>query len=254
MTTTERDAKLDKARKLRRKAASTTSEAEAMACIAIVRKLQAECGLTLEEIEREDEFTSAAHFQTAEFYSGDNAWNHVDMNLAFVIAEFCRVKVGTKFKNNGVKNTEYFLQFFGHEADVENASWLRETIKAAMLFEWEIYRDFVMPKGSDQRVARRSFSMGMAGRLRQRMEEAKRDDDEESTALTIRVNALVEQRAKEAGFTEAKGARRTVRTHDAGAYASGQDAGSRVNIGRGVTHRADTSNHAASGPKQIGSK
>ncbi len=254
MTDKERDAKLEAARNLRKKATSTTSEAEAMACIALVRKLQAKYGLTLDEIEAESEATSRDHFKDSGMYSGEGAWNHVDMNLTFDIGRFCRVKVGTEFRptsNGGKRTTEYFIHYFGHEADVENAVWLRENVKAAMLFEWEIYRDFVMKPGTDRVIARRSFCMGMSERIRQRIAVAEQDDDDDCTALTIRVNALVEKRAQEVGFVEAQGAARRRTKADMSAYGAGQAAGGRVDIGRGVTHRADTSNHAASGPKLI---
>jgi hypothetical protein len=236
LTTEQRAAKLESARALRRKAASTTSEAEAMNCIALMRKLQKSCGLTLDEIEADGAAVSSEHFTKATMQSGSGHWNHVDMNMAFDIAEFCHVKVGTIYPIvNNVK--EYHLAFFGYEADVDNATWLRETIKAAMLWEWEVYRDFSMPPGTYQSTARRVFSRNMAARLRERMQREKDADDAATTALTLRVNSLVAQRAKEVGFVEAKASYRTTTDRNDHAAMAGRMAGDRVDMGRGVTHR-----------------
>lgn len=230
----ERKARLETLRKILALANhANTNKALAMAAIEKARKYAADYGLTLAEAEKLNDFSE---FGAQAAYSGSKQYGFVDRCLWKTIAEFCRVKVGVGTDKDG----DLTISFFGHNADVMLAHWLRDTIKAAMAFEWGVYRDFVMEKGSNLPNKMTSFHMGMANELRSRMARVSSEDTatSDSCALVVKKWALVNAAAEAAGFKEAREGRGRSVNVDTSAYNSGCDAGRRVDIGRGVAARA----------------
>lgn len=226
--------KLAKLRKLLSLANNNPNKAEALAAVEKARAYAATYGLTMAEAEATKDF---ADFGKRSAYSGEKQFGFVDRYLWKSIANFCRCKVGTETDEDG----DLCIVYFGHDVDVELAHWLRGTIKAAMAFEWGVYRDFVMQGGN---VANQmtSFHMGMARELSDRMARVEDADHKaetsESRALVVKKWELVNAAAEAAGFMEARGSRGRSVNVDGGAYDAGAAAGRRVDIGRGVSGRA----------------
>lgn len=231
MTDSEKRKHREKLHKLLALATGNTNKAEAMAAVEKARRYAAEYGLSLAEAEATKDFRD---YREKAVYSGEKQFAFVDQYLWRTIANFCRCKVGTGRDEDG----DLTIVFFGHDVDVELAHWLRATIRAAMAFEWQIYRDFVMGKGESVARAMTSFHMGMARELSDRMAVVENKDHFEGTsdsrALVVKKWELVNAAASAMGFQEAKGGRGRSVNIDGEAYGAGQSAGRRVDIGRGV--------------------
>lgn len=231
---TDRERKLDKLRKLLALATNNPNKAEALAAIAKLHKRATEFGLTLDQIKSSAAATN--DYGSRSEYSGEKQFGYVDRFLWRAIAAFCCCKVGVGRDADG----DLTIVYFGHEVDVELAFWLRGTIRSAMAFEWGIYRDFVLPKGADLTTAMRSFHEGLAGEMINRMEAVDRGTPTTGRDLIVAKQALVETKAAEAGFQEAKGGRSYARKVDSAAFGAGASAGRRIDIGRGVSGRTSS--------------
>lgn len=228
MDMNERKKRLKKLRKILNLAQGNVNKAEALASISKAMAYAAQYGLSLAEAEDMKDFSE---YGKRSAYSGTKNYGYVDRYLWKDIAKFCHCKVGVEMDEDG----DHCIVFFGHEADVDIAFWLRGNIRAAMKFEYEIYRDFVA-SGRQGVDARDSFHLGFANEVRERMgvvDAAPKTSD--STALVVKKWEIVNAAAKEAGFVEAQGSAGRRVNHDGNAYAAGSAAGRRVNLGRGVS-------------------
>lgn len=233
---TSNEKRLDKLRKLLALATKNPNEAEAAAAIDMLRERATAYGLTLDDIKNASEATTEFR-QSEDMFSAERGWAWCDRFLWEAMAVFTCTKAGFAVDGDGDK----VIRFYGHEVDVELAVWLRNTIKAAMAFEWSIYRDFVWsetPKRTRPGLSTAIFSFHkeMAARLKERMEQAVRtsEADPAGTALVVQKNALVEQKAALAGFVGAKWGTGKARAFDERAGAAGRQAGGRVDLGRSV--------------------
>lgn len=238
MTDDERKKKLATLASLLAMAEGKANKAEAMNAIDKLQERAARFGFTMEEI-RSGLAARDDNFKKTSMYSGETQYGYVDRFLWKTIAEFCNVLVGVGVDSDG----DLTLQHFGTEADVELAKWLRATIKAAMAFEWGVYRDFVMPKGGSVRAEIEGFHRGIADELRERMEVQRKVVPSDRNEIIVATMALVQQKARDTGFAEAVAGRGRAVNMSEGAYGAGRQAGARVNIGRGV---------AGGGAKMIG--
>jgi len=238
MTDDERKKKLATLASLLAMAEGKANEAEAMNAIDQLQARAARFGFTMEEI-RSGMAARDDNFKTASMYSGEKNYGFVDQFLWKTIAEFCNVLVGVGVDSDG----DLTLRYFGTDADVELAKWLRATIKAAMAFEWSVYRDFVMPKGSNVSHEIQGFHRGVAANMRERMEVQRKIVPSERNEIIVATMALVRQKAQDTGFAEAVAGYGRAKTMSDGAYNAGRMAGARINIGRGV---------AGGGAKMIG--
>lgn len=238
MTDDERKKKLATLASLLAMAEGKANKAEAMNAIDKLQERAARFGFTMEEI-RNGLAARDDNFKTASMYSGEKQYGFVDQFLWKTIAEFCNVLVGVGVDSDG----DLTLRYFGTDADVELAKWLRATIKAAMALEWGVYRDFVMAKGSNIPQEMRGFHRGLADELRERMEVKRKVVPSERNEIIVATMALVVQKARETGFAEAVAGKGRAYNMSEAAYGAGRQAGARVNIGRGV---------AGGGAKMIG--
>ena len=240
MTDEERKKKLATLASLLAMAEGKANKAEAMNAIDKLQERAARFGFTMEEI-RNGLAARDDNFKTASMYSGEKQYGFVDQYLWKTIANFCNVLVGVGVDSDG----DLTLRYFGAEADVELAKWLRATIKSAMMLEWGVYRDFVMPKGGNIKHEMTGFHRGLADELRERMEVQRKIVPSERNAIILATMALVVQKAQETGFAEAVAGRGRSQTVSEAAYGAGRMAGARVNLGRGV---------AGGGAKMIGNR
>lgn len=238
MTDEERKAKLATLASLLAMAEGKANKAEAMNAIDMLQARAEKFGFTMEEI-RNGLASRDDNFKTASMYSGEKQYGFVDQFLWKTIANFCNVLVGVGVDGDG----DLTLRYFGTDADVELAKWLRATIKAAMALEWGVYRDFVMAKGVNVKVEMQSFHRGLADEMRERMDVQREKVSSGRNEIIVATMALVVQKARDAGFAEAVSGRGRSMAMSEGAYGAGRQAGARVNIGRGV---------AGGGAKMIG--
>ena len=228
----DRKKKLDKLAKLLALANNNPNKAEAMAAIAKLTALREEYGFTDADIEN-GRMASEGIFTERSAYSGEKDFGFCDRFLWKSIADFCGVMVGVGTDEDG----DLTIRFYGLDSDVDLAFWLRNQIKAAMAFEWGIYRDFVMGPKERVSVAMPNFHMGFAEEMRERMSVVRVKEQAASgrNEIMLKSMEIVRAKARDAGFTEAVGGRRSTGAGDASAYSAGRDAGGRVNMGRAVT-------------------
>ena len=226
--------KKEKLRKLLNLAKGTANEAEALAAMEKALAYADMYGLSLDDIRSESD--ESKQYRSSKVWSGTRDYHPVDKFLAKTISVFTGTVLGDIHTD---ADGDIMLSFFGHDADVDLAIWLRDTIRQAMDTDWGVYRDFVWRKQRGESVVsvKLSFMQAMSVRLKERMTVLKEKHEASPTGreLVVVKNALLIQRIQEHGFNPAAYTRgRNYDTH-AGAKAAGYSAGGRVNIGRGVT-------------------
>lgn len=207
------------------------TENEAMAAMRIAQKLMDEHGVTMEDILQNN--SAANDFIREVMRTGRKNLHEVDLYCAVAIAEFCDVRVWQNKEYSGSKKLGVTVQFFGYVADVELAKYLREMIFRAMEWEWAKYSNSVNNVGH-KRSVRKSFLVGMAGRLSQRLRELKVESRNTGNQLIVLKNQMVTQAwAEQVNINLKKtNAPKTVTVKDGAAYAAGQGAGDRVSLNR----------------------
>jgi hypothetical protein len=165
--------------------------------------------------------------------TGRKNLHEVDLYCAVAIAEFCDVRVWQNKEYRGSTKIGVNVQFFGFVADVELAKYLREMIFRAMEWEWAKYSNSVSNVGH-KRSVRKSFLVGMAGRLSQRLRDLKAESRGTGTELIVLKDQLVTKAwAEQVNINLKKNyAAKTVTVSNGAAYAAGQGAGDRVTLNR----------------------
>lgn len=229
--------RLERLRKLLALAKGNASEAEAMAAIGKAHDYADRFGLSMDEARQKEKDGDVADYRAQAFYSGETDYDAVDKYLWRDIAKFCCVRVTNTADGETLARDEdgdLVLIYQGEPADVELAIWLRATARAAMRFEWEVYRDFVYKREVPLNVAMQSFHRGFADKARARMEAHERRAAPTGKELVVVKQALLVQAAEAHGWHDpflGRGSRARV---DGAAYGAGEAAGGRVDIGRGV--------------------
>lgn len=227
------------------------SEAEAMAAIGKVRELAEKYGLHMDDVRAALESGNAAAGSStdkAHWRKSDPQFSHtgrgldmVDRFLSVPISIFTGCKVWRDTDSDG----DTVIYFYGHEVDVISATNLRRVIRRALAFEWTCFRDYGLAKGENVANAKLSFGDGMAERLKARMAHLNKASDAATggTALVVLKGQLTARYFAELGIglTQGRGGRSY--SSNGSAFAAGQAAGNRVDLGRSVTH---------SGTKAIG--
>lgn len=216
---------------LAKNADNGASENEAMAAMRIAQKLMEEHGVTMEDILQNN--SAANDFIREVMRTGRKNLHEVDLYCVVTIAEFCDVKVWQNKVYELGEKVGVNVQFFGYTADVELAKYLREMIFRAMEWEWAKYSNSVSNVGH-KRSVRKSFLVGMAGRLCERLRELKNQSRGTGTELIVLKNQMVTQAwAEQVNIHLKKNyAPKTVTVSNGAAYAAGQGAGDRVSLNR----------------------
>lgn len=158
---------------LKRNTENGASEAEAMSAMKHAQKLMKQHGITLADIR--DNNDAANDFVKKHVNPNEQTLSSFDNLLATSIANYTDTKVWVDKKELRTSK----LMFFGYRVDVELAEYIREVCKRAGDTEWKKYSK-ELPKGGRAR-ARKSFLVGMALRLRERLTELKNENINESS-------------------------------------------------------------------------
>ena len=203
------------------------TEAEALGAIAMAGRLMAKHGLTLEQIEAAGD----NEFRKGGVQAGTGRKAHEVHWCVMSIGGF----TGTKSYRD-VNKTPVEFVYFGFDQDVTFAEFLTNTIREMMDREWQSYlNSSVRPAHIHGRTLRKSFMIGMAKRINDRLGEMKDQQVREiptGTSLVIAKNQIVARKFNELGvkLTKSSG----TRFHRNSAYGAGQSAGDRVNFSRPV--------------------
>lgn len=229
---------------LKKTEANGASESEASSAMAIASRLMAEHGVTIEDIKNNSE--AARDFIKRRFNDGKKL-SILDTVVSNAIAmytdtkvwnskEFSGFKQGFTAKGNRRMKTESNLMFYGYAVDVELAEYIYKVCDAAMEAEWNRF-SLRVPQGSRKQV-RSSFMIGMAARLRDRLNEMKQENTTRSngTDLVVLKRQLVETAAKEDLKLNLKSgyAGNGPKNFSKNAFDAGKDAGNRVRFNRAV--------------------
>lgn len=251
-------AKLEKLRKLLALAAaqSGATEAEALGALAKAQEYATTHGLSIEEANSKT-FKASDHYSASGplFSSTHHADYYrslcpADAYLWMAIRKFCGVYVRLTKDSDGDNAIEYF----GHEADVELAMFLRLTMNKAMFAGWGALQ-YTLPSDArpdwattaaerkrteaKQYEMRHAFFLGFADTVRTRMQwliDTRNEHVSPSvgTALVAIKDSLIKAEAAKIGFYDAIGVHGKHRPVDSETYGAGKQHGHSVDLGRGV--------------------
>lgn len=225
---------------LRKNEESGAGETEANAAMTMAQKLMQEHGVTMEDIKTQER--KSDDFSEKKINEGRKNLHEVDLyGITSAIATFTDT---TAFKRK-IRGQDASLVFFGYNADVELAEYIREVCKRAMETEW---KQFVANNDltGHKRAHRKNFMIGMSDRIAKRLRTLKESHTESTTGteLVVLKNQLVVQALNERNVNIRKNNRK-VTYNDDDSFRSGQDAGDRVKFHKSVKDGTTT------GPKMI---
>lgn len=224
---------------LKKNEESGAGESEANAAMAMAQKLMDEYGVTLEEIQKAEKTDG---FSEKKIQEGRKNLHEVDLyGISSAIAHFTDTTV---FKSKA-RGQDATLVFFGYNADVELAEYIREVCKRAMETEWGMFVNGNELTGHKRRH-RKNFMIGMSERISKRLRELKESHTESTagTDLIVLKNQLVIQALNERNVNIRKNNRK-VTYNEGAAFDAGQDAGDRVRFHKNVK------DGTTAGPKMI---
>lgn len=233
--------KLDKAKerlaKLLALAQANPNEGEAMAALEKIAAIQAEYGLTLDDIKTGTEEAKAAETSAWQFSGEHGAYSTLDNKLIKAVADYRGVLVGVRT----TEDADTLIRFFGNPVDVAAAVATRNILRAAADHEWTIYREFVMDERANVTTAKLAFLTGFCDRVHKRLSAwamkavNEGPKDGKGTSLVVLKHQLVRQMAREHQFDEVRYTYgRGTKVHDGMAYGAGSAAGGRVDVNTGV--------------------
>lgn len=220
------------------------SESEAMAAMAIAEKLMSEYGVTLDDIKNNAQNTR--DFTKRRFGVGKKL-SVLDKIVAPAIARYTDTKVWNNLVFAGFKQgrtstgkarmkTESNLMFYGYSVDVELAEYIYNVCDIAIDTEWNRFM-VTVPRGMRKQI-RSSFILGMTVRIRDRLDEMKKDNVVRSGSKDLMVlkSQLVETAFKEGlGITLGKPSGGvSAKNFTSSVYDAGKQAGDRVRFNREV--------------------
>jgi hypothetical protein len=209
------------------------TENEANNAFKIAQKLMQEHGITLEEIKKQKSVNT--DFSEKKINEGRNNLHEVDLyGISKAIAKFTDTTI---YKQKRV-NEDATVVFFGYNADVELAEYIREVCKRAMETEWKMFSSTANLVGHKRRH-RKNFMIGMSHRVAKRLEEMKSDHVQTTgTELVVLKNQMVVQALNDHNVRIRKKSSRTVYYDQNNAYVAGQQAGNNVQFNKKVTEGA----------------
>lgn len=222
---------------LKKNAENGATESEANAAMVIAARLMEEHSITMDDIENKT--VSSQDFIKATAGEKAGTTHPVDQFVVASIAAYTdtkvwRAKSWANMGPTGRRNTDAIITFYGYSVDVELAIYIREICKSAMETEWWKYAE-TLPRGS-RRVQRKSFMIGMALRLRDRLQELKKENTQKgnSTDLVVIKNQLVEIAFKEHLNLDIKPNNKVITYREGNAFEAGQEAAENVKFNRTV--------------------
>ena len=212
---------------LKKTTANGASEAEAIAAMNHAAKLMKEHSVTMADIQNKTE--AASDFFKKWVNEGDKNLNAFDKLVATAIANYTDTKVW--IDKSALRQSR--LIFFGYRVDVELAEYVREVCSRAMEYEWTKYAR-TLPPGYRAK-ARKSFQVGMAARLRDRLNALKKENSNvaESRALVVVKTQLVESAFAKMELRMSKGGS-SITYNANNAFSAGQSAADNVKFNRAV--------------------
>lgn len=173
------------------------SESEAMNALKIAKKLMEKYNITDEDIKR-------GNVVIEDFVFGSNATSEnyncssFERIVSVAIAKYTNTKVNTiKTKKVGSSYSNTKIVFFGHNIDVNLAVWMLNVCNDSLQYEWALYKNSITNKIHGNKL--KSFSVGMAQRICERIFELIQEENEENinksntnaNALVVTGNAMV---------------------------------------------------------------
>jgi hypothetical protein len=212
---------------LKKTIANGASESEAMSAMSHASKLMKEHGVTLADIQNKTE--ASTDFIKKHVNEGEKNLNSFDSLIATSIAKYTDTKVWNDKSQQRVSK----LMFFGYRVDVELAEYIREVCNMAFDYEWKKFSR-TLPNGRRAK-ARKSFQIGMAIRISQRLMELKAENNSEtneSRSLVIVKTQLVESAYRNMNMKLGKAG--TIRYSANNAFEAGKSAAENVRFNRAV--------------------
>ncbi len=206
------------------------TEAEAYEAAKMIAKLLTEYDLSLSDVEIGEE-----RCEKSEIKTGRAKQPHEIVFCVSSIASFADCKAW-KDRKDGVR-----FVFFGLPKDVEFATFLYHTIRAAMDFELSNFKfDCKLQNRPTGRRESHSFLLGMGDRIKGRLREMKDAQNAETKTTTgrdlvvVKSNVVAQQFA-ELGMRLSRGSSTRSSTGSTGSYEAGRAAGDKVGFNRAVT-------------------
>lgn len=207
------------------------TEAEAMTALAMAQVMMDAYDVT--EADLQDTKSESAIKDTMKDMRDPH---HIRANLTKRISEF----TNTKCYRHEFKSQKWRYHFIGLASDVEFAMWLTETLTMFVQKELKNYiwmNSYTSLPPREKRMIIMGFVIGCCRRINERLSELMDKSDEvasnNSNALVVIKNELIERKMKELGLNLSKGRRRGTRINT-DARAAGEAAGNRASFGRPV--------------------
>ena len=211
--------------------ANGCTEQEAMSAMTVVGKLLQEYNLSMDMVDLHDEACTKLEIQA------DTKQKSGVYYAMAAIAKFTDCKVwSTKSRYSGLT-----YSFFGQESDLLMAKYLYDLVNGSIKFETKQFKK--TPEYKSARTAKgasSAFALGMGARIGKRLEQMKREIEQEATAsrggntalIVLKSKLVTEEFAKMKLRLSKAGLKTNVR--DTASYYSGAAAGDRVNLSRPV--------------------
>lgn len=241
MDKSKREKILKKMRALQDKTvAAGCTEEEVEAAMNILNRLMIEYNLTLEDVQEE-----YSEYDQIFVWSSDGKTNSNPTRFAVgQLGDFCEVRVWwSKRYDPDRQEWRHATTFFGEKKDVELAKYLYAVIDNSIKRAAERHKDYSIDyiKGDTKtkNLILKSFKVGMAQRLSERMREMVRErskvmEENQKGALILRKESGIEKQLEELRLTFGKSRRSKFGNIDRDAYASGSKAAEKVHLGHGL--------------------
>lgn len=165
------------------------SESEAMNAIKIAKKLMKKYQITDEDIKRGNVVVSDFIFGSNSTEDSGNA-SSFETLVAVAIAKYTNtIARKFKYKKESSNYSTTKIMFFGHKIDVELAVWMMNVCNDALSIEWSLYKNSIHDKIHGNKI--KSFSIGMAQRIIERIDELMVEEQEEDNIEKTKSNAIV---------------------------------------------------------------
>jgi len=216
------------------------TEEEVEAAMNILNNLMIEYNLTLDDIQEE-----YASYDQDFIWSSDGKTNNNPAKFAtWALGEFCEVRVwwSKRWDYDNLK-WRHATTFFGEKKDVELAKYLYTVIDNSIKRETERHKDYSLSymKGDrkEKTTILKSFRLGMAERLSERMVEMVRKrnkvmEENHKSAIILHKKGAIEKHLQDVGMKFGKSRISKFSHIDGDAYNSGKAAAEKIHLGHGL--------------------
>lgn len=209
-----------------------STEAEAHEALTMAMAYAEKYGLSIEDVNAED-VSETFKSSDPQFSTHGKGFDMVDKFCTTVIAQFMNVKVWRTLDSDG----DSMIVFFGNDAQVELATYIRRVIRRAMAFEWKAQKFAGLPKGVSVSEFKLSFHLGMGNGFNSRMTTRLHEQQATETGRELIVAKEARLEAEFAKLNMALGKASSGRRFQVNgeAYANGKEASNRHDFMRGVS-------------------